>query len=1306
MRILISILLVLCLIVALILANVIELTHDTSTFIQSVARTLRELPASAMAVLRIVYEFLGQSAVGTLVAIIFGIAGLWGFQLGRTRDARKAARPDQSEDESPYLEPMELEESIHIYFSGLTERLSSDTLTAQYVEFDFSDSSDPSTLDWVQSFELRENRRSSAVDISTAHDEFRTYVLLGEPGSGKSTCLKYLALKQIEKIKKGQRAPVPLFINLGEWKDKRMTAVDFFRSELSKQVSVNNYIYVNIEEMLARGEFLLLLDGLNEIPGRVSTASLIDPEEEDDRDLKSHVVERNRARNLDSREESLRRLATSHAVASKFVVSCRSHEFAGSIEWKRIHVLPMTNDQIRLFVGRYVDESRQDRLADFLFPEGDVLSLDIARNPFYLSQLTLLVDQEGLAAVSNRGQFLTLLLTALLDRDNVAPSASKRFVRKASKVAYRMVKQDLIGSRHSLSRWFDESDRKLGLGIGFFFESEGEIYWRHQLLQEFMAAQALVRKPSWALKGLIVEEKWSEIIILYHDLAPNSSAALGRIIRLLSLRNGLTSKPSRAGWHLLVMVTATIGYGFVTADFIVDLFVDGFWWGLLKEHPWVSLLYLSFPFLLHFLLPALSYNRAAIGNAAYVLSRVSSRETRDTIVEALILAFPRMGMSRSKISQALVGIGPEAVPMLMDALRSRSVSIVKGCLDALGKIRDPSSLKAIRGVLERGDYRVYHACYTCLAEFKSDHAKEAIASTLPVIHATADIGPPTLRLGWWSQQMIAAFNDQSKPDDELAERLLEVARTSDSLVGRHLALICAAAHGHPIVLEELNSLAQNPRDPMRLIAISAMAFVRSEDAVDRLVDIVRTVGEDDEKPRELALQSLRSLTYEGAVPRLIELLADQQTVVQDSLLTSISYLAQPSDVPSIMEHYDALHYSRSELALCLGRIGGDEAIDGLVRIARDDDNASAVRQQSLDMLDARFPDQCINDLLRMLRDQDFPERSKVLILLSNRPPLGSEFSDILTKIIHSDPDLELAREARRVQRHLNQGLRQRLQRLNVSFASKRIWAIKPWLREKFGIDEWNRICNEVDLSDSGRGSLIHNTEVSRRMQIELLALAKAKTDPDAWRKVRYFIWFRQLMFFSMLMAVGAIPVLVYHSLAGIGEFALQKWPYALGVVSLAVVAYLTKLGEHNKWYLSFANYAIWLATSLMLVGLVFALVPWLVGTVFGWLYNGAVYLADLVFQKPVTVIGAAVLCLVLSLILGRARGAMRSIGKLLFAALVVIATGVVLGLAFKHWTYTLGALLVLFAFLLWGLRRKVRKRRARRRQQFRDLMNA
>ena len=86
-------------------------------------------------------------------------------------------------------------------------------------------------------------------------------LLVGRPGSGKSTALARLLIEEAQKAQQDSSAPIPILVELRYYQD---SVLELMRSFLQTHGLMLDRSM--IETLLFEGRFLLLVDGLNELP--------------------------------------------------------------------------------------------------------------------------------------------------------------------------------------------------------------------------------------------------------------------------------------------------------------------------------------------------------------------------------------------------------------------------------------------------------------------------------------------------------------------------------------------------------------------------------------------------------------------------------------------------------------------------------------------------------------------------------------------------------------------------------------------------------------------------------------------------------------------------------------------------------------------------------------------------------------------------------------------------------------------------------------------------------------------------------
>ncbi|CAN1213405.1 Signal transduction protein [Tumidithrix helvetica PCC 7403] len=194
--------------------------------------------------------------------------------------------------------------------------------------------------------------------------EFQKLVVLGKPGAGKTTFMKYLAMSCLAGKFHGEL--VPIFVTLKAYAEDR------------EQPSLENYILTEfqkrevagdtVKRLLKEGRALILLDGLDEV------------KKEDDRRVKQDI-------DRFSRDWLNNRFAITCRIAA------REYEFE---KFTEVEVADFDSQQIETFVNNWFrekDESIAKRLLDRLKDNKPVKEL--ATNPLLLTLLCLVFGERN-----------------------------------------------------------------------------------------------------------------------------------------------------------------------------------------------------------------------------------------------------------------------------------------------------------------------------------------------------------------------------------------------------------------------------------------------------------------------------------------------------------------------------------------------------------------------------------------------------------------------------------------------------------------------------------------------------------------------------------------------------------------------------------------------------------------------------------------------------------------------------------------------------------------------------------------------
>ena len=205
----------------------------------------------------------------------------------------------------------------------------------------------------------RRIHRERLEDITVATERHKTLVLLGEPGSGKTTVLHKLALDAARQRLTTGQGPLPLYLPLADYRDH--ASPHAYVDAVWRQVRGGG-----LGDLLRSGQMLLLCDALNEMPSA------------DARDYRAKV--------------GAWRRFVDEWPRNQAVFTCRSRDYSEPMGMHQVEIERLDDARVHEFVAKYLQpplaQEAWVRLA------GSPL-LELVRNPYYLCMLTYILSRDG-----------------------------------------------------------------------------------------------------------------------------------------------------------------------------------------------------------------------------------------------------------------------------------------------------------------------------------------------------------------------------------------------------------------------------------------------------------------------------------------------------------------------------------------------------------------------------------------------------------------------------------------------------------------------------------------------------------------------------------------------------------------------------------------------------------------------------------------------------------------------------------------------------------------------------------------------
>jgi HEAT repeat protein len=630
--------------------------------------------------------------------------------------------------------------------------------------------------------------------IAEAVDRYQRFVLIGGPGTGKTTTIQHLALSAAYARMEDASKPLPLLVKLTNWQDQPY-AEAFIRSQWP--------LSGDPITLMSEGKVALYLDGLNEMDNCGA-----------------------------ERARQLREWFASASAPKNVIITCRADEYSESLNLHlpTVQAADLDRSRIQQFVRGYMDDGAAERLLDKILPTSSQIDdnarhlFQLARNPFLLSILILVFmrSPEG-ELPQNKGTLLKQLAAELWHQEQLRQTkdviAYETIERSLSELAFSMVDNDMpIYVPKDYVRQYFGNELALEIAISArFLEREGTtLRFAHQLMQDYFAALGLMRKglptrleqASLNSRGHRIPGKWDAVIVALCGITNQPEfiirtvSEVDTLLGLECVASGLEIEPltrDQTVTRALASMQGKLSHGRVAVA------------GLLTQ--------MNHEAALPTLLWAMREGTWESRTAAYGIFQQTWIPDFPGLIDALQETNSEM---REALSTALAQIGEEIIPNLLQLLRDERWYLRRSAAWALGEMQDKAAAPAL-ALLVHDEPIVANEAITSLGVLKDPGAVPDLEDILlyghwRVQHCAAEV------LGWIGSP-------------EAQTILLNALVSADEMI-RCLAVEGLKFISNPVVHAALLKASYDESAEVRAAVVEALKDTEDANAVNRLIELL------------------------------------------------------------------------------------------------------------------------------------------------------------------------------------------------------------------------------------------------------------------------------------------------------------------------------------------------------------------------------------------------------------------------------------------------------------------------------------
>jgi HEAT repeat protein/tRNA A37 threonylcarbamoyladenosine biosynthesis protein TsaE len=792
--------------------------------------------------------------------------------------------------------------------------------------------------------ELTLTQRQIGVQLLDEVAKYSQVVILGKPGSGKTTTLRYLARHYAElALQDNLRAKLPLLATLSEY-DPEQDVIHFLRNQLADASGLSNeatyHLVENLESYLDDGRLVLLFDGLNEL--------------QDYRQAIAHLI-----RFIRKYPDNI------------FVFAGRDNDYRGELNIEhQLYIDQLDDQRIVDFVDKQAIEGINGSI--FLQSLKDDGLLELARSPYLLS-LMLRRAEYGLWTdfSHSRVELFDWAVQEMWRREGARPGRDEPWIEvhieneALMRLAWEMNKTGKTTSeRIRVDNVFrntfadvGQPDVTVGVAVkqavdaGLLIPSSSQqVRFQHQLLQDYFTARLLQRRfeEGASLNVFITDLSWHEAIVLLAGLLGANARDLIKTILTqpddLFLNNlwlaarclgEAQSALSRGGLRLIRIDLV---------DRLLAIFSQGMY-TVLRRNAEAALV--------------------EIGDTRVItgLKQMMDDAQTDYLRVRATRALGRIGTTR--VCDLLIGVlGDKTLPNMV---RTHAA-------EALGRIGGLEAESALIQVFNdhSQDRQVRLRAVIAVGRLTNDTVREQLTN----------IARDTTEMNLLRERAVVALLSFSN-ESEVKDVLLGLVNNQDENRGiRGRAGDVLARFGGEEAREAFVRILNDWNEPVQVRARSALNLGTLGNPRD--IPVLTAIAQDLTLERRLRWSATYALGYilrrahdEPTVAMLGAMLQDdnEDHYVRWTAAYALGFSRSKRglhELLHIIPKPHKVHDIERRAVEALGRYNDDEAIEALTRVVRDPDQYLLVRESALHGLARIGGEFALDVLISIARDRDSP----------------------------------------------------------------------------------------------------------------------------------------------------------------------------------------------------------------------------------------------------------------------------------------------------------------------------------------------